>query len=60
MRDTLLRLLSDYERNMLYDMIEDKEDNGESSYRAEIILLRDEGYTVPEIRKSTNHIMTST
>ena len=28
----------------------------ESSYRAKIILLRDKGYTVPEIRKeATNH-----
>ena len=55
MRDTFLRLLSDDERNMLYDMIEDGEDNGESSYRAKIILLKDEGYTVPEIRRATNH-----
>ena len=51
MRDTFLRLLSDYERNMLYDMMEDDE---ESSYRAKIILLKDEGYTVPEIRMATN------
>jgi hypothetical protein len=50
MRDTFLRLLSDDERNILYDMIED-EDNGESSYRAKIILLKDKGYnTVSEIR----------
>jgi transposase len=27
----------------------------ESGYRARIILLRDEGYTVPEIRRITNH-----
>ncbi len=26
-----------------------------SGYRAKIILLKDEGYTVPEIRKITNH-----
>jgi len=52
MRDTFLRLLSDDERNMLYDMIEDDE---ESSYRAKIILLKDKGYTVPEIRRATNH-----
>ena len=32
-------------------MLEDKE----SGYRAKIILLKDEGYTVPEIRKITNH-----
>ena len=55
MRDAFLRLLSDDERNILYDMLEDEEDNGESSYRAKIILLKDEGYTVPEIRRATNH-----
>ena len=27
----------------------------EAGYRAKIILLKDEGYTVPEIRKITNH-----
>ena len=32
-------------------MLEDKE----SGYRAKIILLKDEGYTVPQIRKITNH-----
>ncbi len=32
-------------------MLEDKE----SDYRARIILLKDEGYTVPQIRKITNH-----
>ena len=53
MRDTFLRLLTDDERNMLYDMMqwEDKE----SSYRAKIILLKDNGFTVPEIRRATNH-----
>ena len=55
MRDTFLRLLSDDERNILYDMIEDEDDNGESRYRAKIILLKAEGYTVPEIRRATNH-----
>jgi hypothetical protein len=30
------------------------EDN-ETGYRAKIILLKDEGYIVPEIRKITNH-----
>jgi transposase len=53
MRDTLLRLLSDDERNMLYDMMED--DDEDSSYRAKIIILKDKGYTVPEIRRATNH-----
>ncbi len=52
MRDTFLRLLSDDERNMLCDMIEDGE---ESSYRAKIILLKNEEYTVLEIRRATNH-----
>ena len=34
-------------------MLEDKE----SGYRAKIILLKDAGYTVPQIRKITNHHM---
>ena len=53
MRDTFLRFVSDDDRNLLYEMMEwnDKE----SSYRAKVILLRDKGYTVPEIRKATNH-----
>ena len=54
MRDTNLRLISDDERNALYDMMQDA-DCGESGYRARIILLKDEGYTVPEIRVATNH-----
>ncbi|HEY6537011.1 MAG TPA: helix-turn-helix domain-containing protein [Candidatus Nitrosocosmicus sp.] len=53
MRDTFLKSITDDQRNILYDVIEwnDKE----SSYRAKIILLKDEGYTVPEIRMATNH-----
>jgi transposase len=53
MRDTFLRFVSDDDRNLLYEIMEwnDKE----SSYRAKIILLRDKGYKVPEIRKATNH-----
>ena len=35
-------------------MLIDK-DYQESGYRAKIILLKDDGYTVPEIRKITNH-----
>jgi transposase len=54
MRDTFLRLINDDERNTLYEMIQYEDDN-ESSYRAKIILLKDEGYTVPEIRKAINH-----
>jgi transposase len=50
-RDTFLRILTDEERNTLHLMLEGKEDG----YRAKIILLKDEGYTVPQIRKMTNH-----
>ncbi|HSE99672.1 MAG TPA: helix-turn-helix domain-containing protein, partial [Nitrososphaeraceae archaeon] len=39
--------------NDLYWLLDN--DDAESGYRARIILLRDEGYTVPEIRKITNH-----
>ena len=51
MRDTFLRLLTNDEKNHLHLMLEDSE----SGYRAKIILLKDEGYTVPEIRNLTNH-----
>ena len=51
MRDTFLRILTDDEKNHLHLMLEDNE----AVYRAKIILLKDEGYTVPEIRKITNH-----
>jgi transposase len=53
MRDTfLIRLLTDNERNSLHEiMLDDKE----SGYRAKIILLKDAGYTIPEIRMATNH-----
>ena len=53
MRDTFLRSITDDQRNVLYDIME--EDDQEYSYRAKIILLKDEGYTVPEIRIATNH-----
>ena len=55
MRDTNLRLISDDERNALYGMMQDADDDGECGYRAKIILLKDEGYAVPEIRVATNH-----
>lgn len=55
MRDTLLRSITDDQRNILYDMIE--WDDEESSYRAKIILLKYKGYTVPKIRMTTNHHM---
>ena len=44
-------MLTDDEKNRLHLMLEDKE----SGYRAKIILLKDEGHAVPEIRKMTNH-----
>jgi transposase len=51
MRDTFLRMLTDNEKNILHMMLEDKD----SGYRTKIILLKDEGYTVSQIRKMTNH-----
>ncbi|HXT84710.1 MAG TPA: helix-turn-helix domain-containing protein [Verrucomicrobiae bacterium] len=51
MRDTFLRILTDDEKNLSHLMLEDTE----SGYRAKIILFKDEGYTVPQIRKITNH-----
>ena len=51
MRDTFLRMLTIDEKNCLHLMLEDTE----AGYRAKIILLKDEGYTVPQIRKITNH-----
>ncbi len=44
-------MLTDDEKNILHLMFEDNE----NEYRAKIILLKDERYTVPEIRKMTNH-----
>ena len=46
MRDTLIRMFVYNEKNLLHMMFEDKE----YGYRAKIILLNDEGYTVPQIR----------
>ncbi len=46
-------MISDDERNKLYDRMQDEDE--ESSYRAKIILLKNEGYTVPEIRMTINH-----
>ena len=51
MRDTFLKILTIDEKNILHLMLEDKD----SGYRAKIILFKDEGYTVPQIRKITNH-----
>ena len=51
MRHTRLKSISDMEKDNLYLLLDDSD----SGYRAKIILLKDEGYTVPEIRKMTNH-----
>ena len=52
MRDTFLRMLTDKEKGILYQlMLDDKE----AGYRAKIILLKGDGYTVPEIRRATNY-----
>lgn len=52
MRDTFLRMLTMDERNYLHLMLDE---DTEAGYRAKIILLKDDGYTVPEIRRATNH-----
>jgi transposase len=53
MRDTYLRQITVKERNTLHLLVDD---DPESDYRAKIILLRkDDGYAVPEIRRITNH-----
>jgi len=53
MRDTFLKLLTIDERNHLHLMLEDT--SKVDGYRAKIILLKDAGFTVPEIRRATNH-----
>jgi hypothetical protein len=45
--DTFLRMLTTDEKNILHLTLEDKE----TGYRAKIILLKNECYTIPEIRK---------
>ena len=52
MRDTFLRMLTPDERNYLHLMLDEDTETG---YRARTILLKDEGYTVPQIRKIINH-----
>jgi hypothetical protein len=54
MRDTFLRLLTPDERDHLHLRL-DKDTEAED--RAKIILLKDKGYTVPEIIRVTNHHM---
>ena len=51
MRDIFLRILTDDEKNLLHLILEDKE----SGNRTKIILLKDEGYIIPQIRMMTNH-----
>ena len=48
----LPREISIKEMNDLHWLLDN---DAESDYRARIILLGDAGYTVPEIRKITNH-----
>ena len=50
-RYTPIRNVSDKEKEELYDMLDTKP---EIKYRAKIILVAAEGYTVPEIREMTN------
>jgi len=52
-RDTFPRNITSKERNTLQLLVD--EDYQESGYRAKIILLKDDGYTIPAIRKITNH-----
>ena len=52
MRDTFLRMLTMDERNYLHLMLDE---DTEAGYRAKIILLKNDGYTVPEIRRAINH-----
>ena len=52
MRDTFLRMLTMDERNYLHLMLDE---DTEAGYRAKIILLKDDGYTVSEIRRAINH-----
>jgi transposase len=52
MRDTFLRMLTLDEKNYLHLMLDE---DTEAGYRAKIILLKNDGCTVPEIRRATNH-----
>src|SRR5207244_9926519 len=56
MRTNYLRDITEEEKNRLYAMIDYDSSSKGAGYRAKIILLRNEGYTVPpEIRRKTNH-----
>jgi transposase-like protein len=52
MQPIYLRDITEEEKNNLYGIMDN---NAEADYRATIILLRSEGYTVAEIRRQTNH-----
>jgi transposase len=51
-RNIYLKEINTKEMNDLHWLLDN---DSESGYRAKMILLRDEGYTVPEIRKIANH-----
>lgn len=51
MRYTPIRNISEDEKRKLYDLLDNDPD---IKYRAKIILLAGDGYTVPEIREMTN------
>ena len=50
-RYTPVRRISEEEKRELYDILDN---NPDIKYRAKIVLLAIEGYTVPEIREMTN------
>jgi len=52
MRDTNQRAITANEKDELHWLLEYDPDAG---YRAKIILLKDSGYNVPQIRRITNH-----
>lgn len=52
MRYTPVRRISEEEKIELYDLLDNN--NPDIKYRAKIVLLAGEGYTVPEIREMTN------
>ena len=51
MRFTPIRNISEDEKRELYDLLDN---NPDIKYRAKIVLLAGEGYTVPEIREMTD------
>jgi hypothetical protein len=50
-RHTHIRNISEDKRRELYDILDN---NPDIKYRAKIVLLAGDGYTVPEIRDMTN------